>query len=75
MKKMNLGLVLVFTFLILGSCGGKEEAAAVEDKPVATKKAHNPLAKEQQLIRDAQSLQGILDQDADKKKKAADNIN
>lgn len=55
---------LVALTLLLAGCGGSSDEAA-ELKPRAT----NPLAKEQQLIRDAESLQGMLDKDAVQKKK------
>ena len=55
---------LVALTLLLAGCGGSSDEAA-EVKP----KANNPLAKEQQLIRDAESLQGMLDKDAVQKKK------
>lgn len=55
---------LVALTLLLAGCGGSSDEAA-EVKP----KSNNPLAKEQQLIRDAESLQGMLDKDAVQKKK------
>ena len=60
--KSVIGLVAL-TLLLAGCVGSSDEAA--ELKPKAT----NPLAKEQQLIRDAESLQGMLDKDAVQKKK------
>ncbi len=60
--KSVIGLVALT--LLLAGCGGSSDEAA-ELKPRAT----NPLAKEQQLIRDAESLQGMLDKDAVQKKK------
>ena len=60
--KSVIGLVALT--LLLAGCGGSSDEAA-ELKPRAT----NPLAKEQQLIRDAESLQGMLDKDAEQKKK------
>ncbi len=71
-------ITLMFSFLLLGGCGGEEEEAAVDSQPVkseAASKANNPLANQQQLIKDARGIQSILDKDAEKKKKAADNIN
>ena len=55
--------------LILGitACGGAAEPAA--------KPTYNPLAAEQQLIRDAEALQGILDKDAERKKQAVQDAN
>jgi len=55
--------LLALTLLLVG-CGGSSEEAS-EAKP----KANNPLAKEQQLIRDAGSVQAMLDKDAEQKKK------
>ncbi len=63
---------------ILVGCGGQEEEAAVKtEAPVkaeAPAESHaapvnNPLAKEQALLRDAAAVQGILDKNADRKKK------
>ena len=62
-------LILPAMALILGitACGGTAEPAA--------KPAYNPLAAEQQLIRDAEALQGILDKDAERKKQAVQDAN
>lgn len=60
--KSVIGLVALT--LLLAGCGGSSDEAA-EVKP----RANNHLAKEQQLIRDAESLQGMLDKDAVQKKK------
>ena len=55
---------LVALTLLLAGCGGSSDEAA-EVKP----KTNNLLAIEQQLILDAESLQGMLDKDAELKKK------
>ena len=62
-SKIAAAGIVAVTLLLVG-CGGSSEETA-EMKP----KANNPLAKEQQLIRDAESLQGMLDKDAEQKKK------
>ncbi|MBQ74408.1 MAG: hypothetical protein CMQ20_05195 [Gammaproteobacteria bacterium] len=69
---------------ILSSCGGNDETDAAP-APVAlpteavetpaAKKTNNPLASQQQLIRDAKGIQGILDKDAEEKKKALEKAN
>lgn len=64
----GLGVVAVCIFLI--GCGGQDEDGAAEKE-----KANNPLARQQQLIRDAKEIQGILDKDAERKKKALDGAN
>ncbi len=66
--------------VFLNSCGGQDDEAATADKPAAEaapsqKMANNPLARQQQLIRDAKGIQAILDRDAEEKKKALENIN
>ena len=73
-KKVLLG----FSILCIGalsSCGGEREEAAVNapsstEIPAAPAKANNPLAKEQALMKDAAAVQGLLNKDADAKKKA-----
>jgi len=74
MKRSTPFLVLpalVFT-LGLSACGGTAETDVVSEAPkeAASKPAYNPLAAEQQLIRDAEAVQGILDKDAERKKQA-----
>lgn len=66
-------LIVIAGCAFISSCGGQDEDAATS--AAEPKKANNPLAREQQLIRDSQSIQGILDKDAEEKKKALDNIN
>ncbi len=70
--------VVIAGCVFLGGCGGQDEEAASPATPTAeaveAPKAYNPLAREQQLIRDSQSIQGILDKDAERKKKALENI-
>jgi len=80
MNRLNRLLIISTFTILLSACGGGEDAsdeAAAEavGVPAETEKAYNPLASEQQLIRDAQAIQGILNKDAEKKKKAADEIN
>ncbi|MBL4682361.1 MAG: hypothetical protein JKY88_16785 [Pseudomonadales bacterium] len=80
MNRLNRLLIISTFTILLSACGGSEDAsdeAAAETvgAPAETEKAYNPLASEQQLIRDAQAIQGILNKDAEKKKKAADEIN
>ena len=65
-------LIVIAGCVFVSSCGGQDDDAA---SSAEAKKANNPLAREQQLIRDSQSIQGILDKDAEEKKKALDNIN
>ncbi len=73
MNQLLKVLIVIAGCALISSCGGQDEDAATSaEEP---KKAHNPLAREQQLIRDSQSIQAILDKDAEEKKKALDNIN
>jgi len=73
---------LITTCVLLISCGGKEDQAAGEPATddagqtgeAPTPRANNPLARQQQLIRDAQGIQAILDKDAEEKKNALKNI-
>lgn len=66
-------LIVIAGCAFISGCGGQDEDAAAS--AAEPKKVNNPLAREQQLIRDSQSIQGILDKDAEEKKKALDNIN
>ena len=68
MKQLMLSFSVL---LLLAGCGGAEKVDEAGSKP----KANNPLASEQQLIRDAKAVQGILDQNAAKKKEAIGEIN
>ncbi len=77
----NISAILMCVFLV--ACGGDSadsradagDARAVT-KPVDSKKApDNPLASQQQLIKDAKGIQDILDTDAEKKKKALKSAN
>ena len=79
MIRQSAGKILAALLLVsigsLSGCGGGEEKAAVKaEAPVETQSApvNNPLAKEQALIHDASAIQGMLDKDADAKKKAID---
>jgi PBP1b-binding outer membrane lipoprotein LpoB len=62
-------LILVITVALFAAGCGSDEAGDA-DQVVVKKKAHNPLASEQQLIRDAKMVQGLVDTDAERKKKA-----
>ena len=73
---------IIFSILLcvgLVACGGDKpaEANAVSSEmpKAAAKPSSNPLAAEQQLIRDAEALQGILNKDADRKKQAVQDSN
>ena len=68
MKQLILSFLVL---LMLAGCGGTEKVEQAASKP----KANNPLASQQQLIRDAKAVQGILDQNAAKKKAAIGEIN
>ena len=58
-------MTLIICGLLITACGGDEPP----------KKANNPLADQQQLIRDAKKVQGILDADTARKKKALEDSN
>lgn len=77
MNRILRGIAVVACCVLLFGCSSQEEDSALEAQPAAEKpkSANKPFAMEQQLIRDAKSIQGILDEDAEKKKKALDNIN
>lgn len=81
MNPFNKLLIISACTVLLAACGGGEDAAddselkAMGAAPAEKEKAYNPLESQQQLIRDAEAIQGILDKDAEKKKKAADEIN
>lgn len=73
---LKFGLV-VLSLLIVG-CGGSSEEATNEPSNAQQSvpaKANNPLAAEQQLIKDAEALQGVLNTDAERKKKAVEDAN
>lgn len=82
---MKHTLKIVFALAVTGAllgCGGNDDNQAVEtksapanSKPATAKQADKPFAQEQQLIRDAGKIQGILDQDAQEKKKAVEEAN
>ena len=81
MKKLLNGFLILSCLAFITACGGKDEAAteAAAEKAVEAeapaKNANNPLASQQQLIKDAQAVQDLLDKDAEKKKKALEEIN
>ena len=60
--------------LLLANCDGDDDSAQSSPRASSEPKS-NPLSDEQQLIKDAQGLQSILDQNAEKKKKATDGAN
>jgi hypothetical protein len=64
--------IILTGLLLLAACGSDEEVQAPSE-PAA--KVNNPLADQQQAIRDAAKVQGILDQDAERKKKALEEQN
>lgn len=78
---------IIFSILLcvgLVGCGGDKpaetnavssELSTSELSKAAAKPSNNPLAAEQQLIRDAEALQGILNKDADRKKQAVKDAN
>jgi hypothetical protein len=78
MNQILRGITLAAFCILLFGCGSQEEEPAVQVKsePAAAKEpsASNPFADEQQLIRDAKKIQGLLDEDAEEKKKAHANI-
>lgn len=75
---LNACIVIVGCFF-LNSCGGQDDETAADmpaaEEAPAPKSANNPLARQQQLIRDAKGIQAILDKDAEEKKKTLENIN
>lgn len=82
MKKTILALLSV---ALLGGCGGGDTSdsaqapaspeTAAPAKAPAQDTSDNLLSTQQQALKDAQGVQSILDQDAEKKKKALDNLN
>lgn len=78
-SKMNRAIILLVALCPgLVACGGEgasESEVAAPAVPTEAKQANNPLAAEQQLIKDAQGIQGILDKDADRKKQAVKDSN
>ncbi|MCZ6503636.1 MAG: hypothetical protein O6945_14125 [Gammaproteobacteria bacterium] len=78
MNRILKVLIVIAGCVFLSSCGGQDEEAAATSAAEAApspERANNPLARQQQLIRDSKSIQGILDKNAEEKKKALDNIN
>jgi len=73
----------VLLLLMLTGCGGGEPAdsEASEVKVTAgvhraeAPRANNPLADQQEAIEHARMVQGVLDKDAEEKKKALSNLN
>ena len=71
-RKGSIG-ISVICLGILSGCGGSEEEIAVKvETPVESKAppANNPLAKQQSAMKDAAAVQGLLNKNADAKKKA-----
>ena len=77
MKLMTRMITLAACCVFLFACSNQEEDVTVKPQPATTKPKpnNNPLASQQQLIRDAKKVQGILDQDAERKKKALQDSN
>lgn len=82
MKRLSKIIVTLFCAGILFACGDSGNEQTPERKPVAEstnpetpKKADHAFAREQQLIKEAGKIQGILDQDAEEKKKAIKDAN
>ncbi len=69
----RIALFIVVFFIV--SCGGDASETSAQAAAEPVEKANNPLAAEQQLIKDAEAIQGILNEDADRKKKALDDSN
>lgn len=67
---MKVLICLMALLWMLAGCGGGESAGESEAKP-----ASNPLADEQQLIRDAKAVEAMLEKDAEEKREAVDNLN
>ena len=53
--------------LLLSSCGDSKESTTQKEVPFAKPGVNNPLANQQQLIKDAQGIQSLFDQNADEK--------
>jgi len=77
MIRLLKGVVLVAGCLFLFGCGGEEgnrasdsESASAKSSGTTEKASNNPLARQQQLLRDAKGIQSILDKDTEEKKKA-----
>jgi|TARA_B100001964_G_scaffold244117_1_gene324317 hypothetical protein len=76
MNKLLHVLAVVAGCTVLIACGGEAEDSTVAAEPAASqakstaKPANNPLASQQQLLKDAKGVQALLDQNAEKKKKA-----
>lgn len=67
--------VTLAAVLVLAACGNPEAATDKAASPQTTPKADtNPLATQQQALRDAKGVQAILDKDAKRKKAALDNL-
>ena len=77
MKRLLMGCLVFAGCISLGGCGGEESIAEKEvtTEVAAPKRANNPLASQQALLRDARGIQAILDADAEKKKKALEESN
>ncbi len=63
--------VLLLLGVLTGCGGGAEHTEPAAPAP----QANNPLAAEQQTLRDAAAIQGLLDKNAEEKKKAVNNAN
>ncbi|XOV89206.1 MAG: hypothetical protein ACFHX7_04755 [Pseudomonadota bacterium] len=66
-------LACFLLLLTLAGCGGN---GADSDPPAPpAEKAANPLAAQQQTLKDAAAIQGLLDKNAEEKKRAVQNAN
>jgi hypothetical protein len=72
-------LILMIALAGVVGCGGNDQEAVEGTEPETPAKSEpvtsNPLATQQQAIKDAQAVQDILDTDAEEKKKKLDEIN
>ena len=82
MKHAGKLIIAVIFALTLTSCGEADPeqkpatpADPATSKPAGPNQANKPFAQEQQLIREAGKIQGVLDQDAEEKKKAIEDAN
>ncbi|MDZ7684742.1 MAG: hypothetical protein U5O39_06815 [Gammaproteobacteria bacterium] len=61
-------LLLLVVAVILAACGGEAE------EETKSTRANNPLATQQQAIRNAEKLQSKLDEDGEEKQKRLDEV-
>lgn len=82
MKHVSKLILVMFCGAMLVACGDSDSEQKAATKPMPAnsktadqKPANKPFAQEQQLIREAGKIQGVLDQDAQEKKKAIEEAN